>query len=171
MLALESSRWAELKASPGGNGELTRQLLTDARAGDASAFDELLHQVCHQLTPGDVAYAAVPHLVSMAESASVSDRVRALTIVGWVVAASSRAAPPVPQDLEPAYQQSHAPALALSLRTLEEPSLDRNDVLDLLGIVAALRGNGEVAIHLFFHDGAANLSCPECGEYVAFTKE
>jgi hypothetical protein len=169
MLSLESKRWAELKASPGGNGELALRLLEQARGGDAAAFDELMHQVCHQMTVGEVAYAVVPHLVELARHPVPSDRVGALTIVGWVVASAQlNRAPAVPADLESAYRDSQQPALVLTLRALEDSSLDRNVVLDLLGVAAALKGNPHLAIHLLLHDGYGNLSCPECGEYIRF---
>lgn len=133
---------AEIWASPGGDGELALRLLEQAQGGDAAAFDELMHQVCHQMTVGEVAYAVVPHLVELARHPALSDRVRALTIVGWVVASAQLSrAPTVPADLEPAYRQSQQPALVLTLRALEDSSLDRTVVLDLLGVAAALKGN------------------------------
>lgn len=169
MLSLESKRWTELKASPGGDGNLALRLLKQARGGDAAAFDELLHQVCHQMTVGEVAYAIVPHLVELARHSVLSDRVHALTIVGWVVAAAQlNMAPAVPADLDSDYRESQQPALILTLRALEDSSHDRNVVLDLLGVAAALKGNPHLAIHLLLHDGNGDLSCPGCGEYIRF---
>jgi hypothetical protein len=175
MLDLDSERWKQLKSSTGGDGTIAARLLASFKAGDLSALEELQHQACHQLSVGDVAYAIAPHLVALAREAACKERVQASVIVGWVAAATAAypsEAPPLPEDLRKDYEESLRMALTLALGALQSESLRPGQVTDLLGVVAALSGRSNVALHLLLHGGSdGELSCPECGEYIAWTKE
>jgi hypothetical protein len=170
MLALDSPRWATLKASPGGSGALAAQLLGAIRSGAVNEFGELYHQCCHQLTVGEVAYAVAPHVVDIARGIPVRERVEPLGIVGSVAAccaAFPSQAPPIPDDLRAEYEASARPALLMATEALGETGWRRGDVVELLGVVAAFQGHCDLAIHLFLHGGSDNdLHCPECGEYI-----
>jgi hypothetical protein len=175
MLPLQSSRWAQLESSVGGDGTLAAELLTSAKAGDISALAELQHQACHQFSVGEVAYAIVPHLVELAsafESESEA-RVQALTIIGCVAAGAaafaSEASSP-PSDLHEEYYEALRSALPLALAALESETLSPGQVTNLLGVVAVLKRRVNLALHLLLHGGSdGELSCPECGEYIAWT--
>ena len=173
MLPLDSERWAQLKSSAGGDGTLAAQLIGSARAGDTAALDELQHQICHQLSVGEVAYAGSPHLIAIARDATLEARVQALVIVGWVAAAAAAfpdQTPSLPDDLRKEYLESLEMALPLALDALQSDSLRPGQVIDLLGVVAALRGRCNLALHLLLHGGSdGELSCPECGDYIAWT--
>lgn len=175
MLALDSPRWATLKASPGGSGALAAQLIRAIRSGVVSELGELYHQCCHQLTVGEVAYAAVPHLVDNALGLPVHERVEPLGIVGTVKAccvAFPSETPEIPTDLRADYEAAAAPALRMATAALVEPGWRRGQVVELLGVVAAFQGHCDLAIHLFLHGGSDDdLHCPECGEYIRWREE
>lgn len=174
MLPLDSERWAQLRSSVDADGTLAAQLLASARS-DPSALDELHEQTCHQLSVGEVAYAVVPHLVSLASAVDLEARIRALAIVGCVAAGAAafpRATPPIPPDLQQDYRESLKAALPLALGVLGSESLGPGQVTDLLGTVAALRGHHNLALHLLLHGGSNDdLSCPECGEPIVFAED
>jgi hypothetical protein len=55
----------------------------------------------------------------------------------------------------------------MATEALGEKGWRRGEVVELLGVVAALQGNCDLAIHLFLHGGTdCDLHCPECGEYI-----
>jgi hypothetical protein len=170
MLALDSPRWRVLKASPGFTGELAVRLLREIRDGTGSDWAELYHQCCHQLDVGEVAYAVVPHAVAIAGRAPKQDQVWPLVIAGTVAAcraAFPSCTPPVPDDLRAAYEESARPALLLATEALRAQDWRPWQVIQLLGVVAALQGRCDLAIHLFLHGGSdSDLHCPECGEYI-----
>jgi hypothetical protein len=170
MLALDSPRWATLKASAGGSGALAARLLQAIRAGAVSEFGELYHQCCHQLGVGEVAYAAVPHVIDIARGLPVRERVEPLVIAGTVAAccaAFPSETPPIPDDLRADYEASARPAHLMATAALGETVWRRGEVVELLGVVAAFQAHCDLAIHLFLHGGSDyDLSCPECGEYI-----
>ena len=174
MLALDSKRWMQLKSSAGRDGSLAARLIASVKAGDSAALEELQHQACHQLSVANVAYAVVPHLVDFACDAELEIRVQALVTTGWVAATAAafpRETPSLPEDLGKEYFESLRMALPLALRALQSDSLRPGQVTDLLGVVAALTGRCNLALHLLLHGGSdGELSCPECGEYIAWTE-
>lgn len=86
MLALGAGRWSELRASPGGNGELARNLIREIRAGKYTDYAELYQQACHQFSVGEVAFAVVPHVIEIAAGAPLRERLWPLIIAGTVAA-------------------------------------------------------------------------------------
>ena len=121
MLPLDLPRWATLKSSTGLTGELAARLLRRIREGKNSSWPELYHQCCHQLGVGEVAYAVVPHAVAIAGDVPLRNRVWPLVIAGTVVAcraAFPSRTPPVPEDLQAAYNACGRPALLFATETL-----------------------------------------------------
>ena len=149
---------------------VAHRLLREIRAGTGFDWAELYHQVCHQLSVGEVAYAVVPHVVEVAGRLPSRKRLWPLVIAGTV--AACRAAfpsqtPRVPEDLRADYEASARPALQMGTAALAEPGWRRGEVVELLGVVAAFQGHCDLAIHLFLHGGSDyDLHCPECGEYI-----
>lgn len=164
MLALDSPRWATLRASPGGTGELAARLL---REGLATDFDELFHQACHQFTVGEVAYAVVPYAVALAAMLPPAERVGPLAIAGVVAAcraAFPKQSPPVPDDLRAGFEGAIADALPLAAGALGRSGWEPQQALELLATVAGLQGRGELAVHLFGCGAEGELGCPTCGD-------
>ncbi len=169
MLDLASPRWSQLKASPGGNGQLAATSLSRIRGGDDSAYAELQHQACHQYTLGEVAYAVVPHLVDIASNSDIRQRVWPLSVVGAVAAArliAPTTSPPIPPDLCDAFAAANDSARALTAEALCEVGWEIEESFQLLGAMAAFQGHGHLAMHLF--SSGVELSCPVCGEYMKF---
>jgi len=88
VLDLNSTAWADITASPGGNGMLTAQLLAHLRDGDESAWGELYQQVCDQNSVGEVAFVAAPHMVAIARVSTPRIRALLLSTVGSIVASA-----------------------------------------------------------------------------------
>jgi hypothetical protein len=149
---------------------VAHRLLREIRGGTGFDWAELYHQVCHQLSVGEVAYAVVPHVVEVAGRLPSRERLWPLVIAGTV--AACRAAfpsqtPRLPEDLQADYEASARPALRMATAALAEPGWRRGEVVELLGVVAAFQGHCDLAIHLFLHGGNDDdLHCPECGEYI-----
>lgn len=174
MLALDSPRWAKLKASGGGTGALAARLLKAITQGSLGEFAELYHQCCHQLSVGEVAYAATPHLIEIARTLPVRQRVAPLVIVGTVAAcraAFPSEAPAIAKEFHADYEGAAPHALQMATEALSGIGWRRGDVVELMGVVAAFQGHCNLAIHLFLHGGSDHdLSCPECGEYIRWSE-
>ncbi len=71
MVALDDLRWQEWAGNYNA-GSHTAALLQQAYAGVAlqAWYDDLFQELCHQYTVRPAAYAALPHLVTLAESNS-----------------------------------------------------------------------------------------------------
>ncbi|MEM9556456.1 MAG: hypothetical protein AAGC60_19520 [Acidobacteriota bacterium] len=171
MLALDSPEWSLINASSGGTGRLAASLLRRVKAGDISAFDELQHQLCHQFTVGAVAYLAMPHLIEIARSSDGGFRVRALVMIGTIVAARAAhptSAAPLAEAWRHDYEEALADAMALVAGALRGPGLKPEESQELIAAAAALHRHTNLAMHLFLHGGSTDLSCPECGELIEF---
>lgn len=171
MLDLDSPIWNTIPSSAGGTGALAAGLLRRAWRGDDTAYDELVHQVCHQFTVGAVAYVVVPHLVQIARNCHPAQRVRPLSIVGMVVA--GRAAHPngaaeLREEWRAEYLTALDDALKLAAEALQQPGLGRAESQELLAVIAAIHGHTDLAMLLFLQGGATELSCPLCGEAIKF---
>ena len=171
-LPLDSERWDTLDSSVGGNGRFTAQLLTSVVNGEFSGLDELSHQICHQLSVGSVAYAAVPHLVIIASNIPTSVRIQVLAIIGLVVASQhvfSTDASVIPEDLQENFGRAIPQTLSLALRTIENDTIGHGEITTLLGVVASIKRQHNLALHLLLHGGSDHeLSCPQCGEYISW---
>lgn len=167
MLDLDSPLWANIPASCSMSGGRTPKLIRQIRAGDDRAYDELTQELCHQLTVGEVAYVAVPHLVDIARKEEVRRRVLPLSLIGAVEAArkAHQDAPPIRNDWETEYFAANAQARILTAEALALSGWRKQDSHLLLAASAALHGHTELAMFLFLDGGADKLSCPVCGEY------
>jgi hypothetical protein len=166
---INSPIWTSLKGGGGGDGQLAASLLDQIYSGDESAFDELLHQVCHQFTTSNVAYAVVPHLVNIAESSPVEKQVRPLSIIGSVVAACAiNDSPKIPEELVEDYSKAKTQALSLTTDLLKNGALGHVDLQEMVAVVSALRGLSDLAMLIFLSGGQEKLTCPECGEEMCF---
>jgi hypothetical protein len=168
VLELDSTGWADIKASPGGDGMLTAQLLAHLRDGDESAWGELYQQVCHQNSVGEVAYVAAPHMVAIARVSTPRIRALLLSTVGSIVASAKcyRADAAKPRDEWRAeFDRACAEALVLASESLRDAPIDRDDSLMFIQAVAALHGHANLA--LLLQDGP-DFWCPECGEPINY---
>ena len=88
MLALNSHRWSELSQAHGSAEDIPRLLDALAVVEDERERAELWYGVwatlCPEGTSVTAAYAAVPHLLSIAETRGASERVSALHVAAIV---------------------------------------------------------------------------------------
>jgi len=164
MLPLDSPRWAELTGSASRNGESAARRLRDGPAAD---FVELYHQACHQLSVGEVAYAIVPHVIQLARTMPLDERMWPLITAGTVAAcriAYPDRTPTIPTDLRADYEEATAEALQLAAEAIGQPGQTPEQSLQLLGAIAGLLGHGELAIQLLMSPPGDELACPACGE-------
>lgn len=171
-MSLDSSAWDAIPSSPTTTGMLTAKLLRDIRDGDVSAYDEFHHQVVHQFSVGAVAYVAAPHLIKIALSGERAQSIPALNIVGTVAAgllAYPQSAAPMRDEWRAEYSEANSQALRLAADLLGgEDALSASDTQQLLATVAALRGQKDLAMHLFSQIGSPQLECPACGEAIEY---
>jgi hypothetical protein len=170
LVPLDSPRWQTLEASCGGTGEYAARLLTQIYEGVdtdedtvTDALGELLQQMCH-CSVGPVAFAAVPHLVVLAEQATGAQRRKFLAWVGSVIGASvsdPESVQPIPDDLAQPFELAKCRALELATAELARPISDPADSLYLLQIVAALHRHATVSNLIQSWPG---YSCPMCGQ-------
>ena len=165
MLDLESLEWEAIAS----NGKFTAQLIIKVQAGDDSALDELYQQLCHQNTVSKVAFAAVPHLISIARNPlNIKRRAMLLSTIGSIVASRqcySRSAAKLPDEWKTDFIQACDEARILAAESLLTPALDTEDSFQLIGALAALHGHSNLALLL---ESGLNFYCPECGEYIEF---
>lgn len=168
MLELDSPVWDTIRASPGGTGALTAQLLARVQGGDESSWAELHHQVCHQNTVGEVAYVAAPHIVAIAREATPRLRALLLVTIGAIVASMRcyrRGAARVRDEWRTDFDCACAEARRLAADALREGRLESDDSLALIAALAALHGHENIS--LLLQDGP-KPSCPECGRSIDF---
>ncbi|MGD8474213.1 MAG: hypothetical protein PVH59_08810, partial [Anaerolineae bacterium] len=68
MLSLTDPQWGKLQSTYG-DGTQVAELLARAASGNPFDlwYDELFQELCHQYTVSEAAYAALPHLVALAQ--------------------------------------------------------------------------------------------------------
>ena len=92
MLTLAAPRWAELQHAYGSAVDIPPLLSRLSRRAELPTsareepLDELWQSLCHQGTPDEAAYAALPHLVDIAAARSARERPWVLHLVGSVAA-------------------------------------------------------------------------------------
>lgn len=166
MLELETKKWSEFS----NNGELVLSLLLKAQQGDESVYGELYNQICHQNSVHKLAYATIPYLVKIAEKNKPENKIWPLSIVGSIVASRQvycKEAQKIPTDMLNDYNLSLKTAFLITVETLKEP-LNQRDVMSLLATLAALKGEGNLAILLYDYEINQKLSCPKCGEFIEY---
>ncbi|BCL25477.1 hypothetical protein GCM10017557_03360 [Streptomyces aurantiacus] len=142
-----------------------RQLVADPTNGER--FTDLWPYLCSEGTAWPAAYAAVPHLVTIARGlpAAASERDDYLYVVGLVAICSGElgeAPAGIPDDIADAYRQALPEALTLLAETLATGEHDQISTRYLLAAVSALKGHLEFAEILNELDVYAE--CQSCGE-------
>ncbi len=160
MLPLDAHSWANLADAYGNAGEVPSLLLALARRADV--WSELYASLCPQGAPYEAAFAAVPHVVSIASLRAADERVEHLTFVGMVAAGDVE----VPSKLAEAYVRARTNALELVVEALRADVTD-DEAAALVWTALALRGIHRAAQALMtFVDGTTiQTRCPgdSCG--------
>ena len=103
-LDLTSPRWRELQQAFGSADDIGRLLAALYETDDEASRTELWYGAWATLCPGDrvfsASFAAVPHLLNIAESRDFAERVSALHLVTQIeISRHAPGAPPIDDDL------------------------------------------------------------------------
>jgi hypothetical protein len=148
MLALDSSRWAELRHAYGpasDTPDLLRRLqsLPDDE-GDSEPWFSLWSSLAHQGDVYPASFAAVPHVVEVLSSAPASAPFTYFHFPAWVEICRKNGGVAIPQDLEFSYFAALAklPSLVAAAAVRH---WDSDFTACALAAVAAAKGNAKVA--------------------------
>jgi hypothetical protein len=160
--SLDHRNWSKGQGAPFVPDEL-RHLL--AHPTDSERFDDLWPYLCSEGTAWPAAYAAAPHLVTIARSLPPAQRDDYLYVVGLMAMCSGeygQTPADLPDDVAGAYRQALRQALPLLAETLAEAEHDQMGTRYLLAAAAALKGHPEYAEIL--NDLDVYAECQSCGE-------
>lgn len=165
-LPLDHPDWALLEHR-GGTGPVPdvdvaaelRRLVADPE--DEARFDDLWPWLCSENTTWPSAYAAAPYLVDVAAAGPARCRGNRVAVLGLIALYGDPGECPAP--VRAAYEGALARALALAVAAL--PLVTDGDLRWVLGAVAALKGQHELAEVLVEMDSVSE-ECPSCGEEV-----
>lgn len=167
MLELSSKRWRQLRHAYGPAGDIP-QLLDQLRTAPGQEKDwqaepwfSLWSALCHQDDVYTASYAAVPHVVAIAETKPPHERAEFIHFVAWIeVCRQGTGAPALPADLKTAYVEAHRQAAALVLECLSLNWAEAEYRM-LLGGLAVLQGKPKLGAAII--DPPAEYECPACG--------
>ena len=162
LLSLTDPKWGELQSTYG-DGNRVAELL--ARADSGAPFDlwydELFQELCHQYTVSEAAYAALPHLVTLAQDRK-EQRKQLLILAGCCYAfAQMPDTQPVPAAWEEEWHAAARAAISLVAEILSAQQPSESDLRYLFLSLAAFSGHTLLALSLEALD--AEVECPNCG--------
>ena len=146
MIELTNPRWNNL-AGNYGNGRMVADLIARAKAGAPLGewYEDLFQSLCHQYTVSEVAYAAAPHLVKIAESPA-APRMELLILLGSCIAFSDPSNfARIPPEFKEDWDASARAAIPLLAELLAEPHSSQAELLNLLFAMAAFNGHSSLA--------------------------
>jgi hypothetical protein len=162
VLSLTDPGWRELQSTYG-NGSRVAELLSRA-ASDVSFdrwYDDLFQELCHQYSVSEAAYAALPHLVALAQDDEAA-RKHLLVLAGGCYAFSQLpGALPIPAGLEKEWHASARDAIPFLAEVLSEEQLSESDLRYMLFSLSALQGHHSLALAIEALD--VEIECPNCG--------
>jgi hypothetical protein len=162
VLSLTDPKWSELQSTYG-DGTRVAELLSHAASGAHFDrwYDDLFQELCHQYTVSEAAYAALPHLVSLARG-NWEARKHLVVLAGSCYAFSQLPdAPPIPAELEEEWHATARDAIPLLTEVLSTGGLSESDLRYLFLSLAAFHGHHSLALALEALD--AESECPNCG--------
>jgi hypothetical protein len=165
MLPLDSPKWSELHHVYGQASNippLLRQLETAAprEKYDSPPWGDLWSSLYHQMDVDTASYAAVPHIVSIATTKPIRERVHHISLVGSIeIGRHIDKAPQIPDFLKEAYFDALKQVPKLVLECLE---LDWEDYEyeALFSALVAVRGKAAFGEAISMLDDA--ITCPAC---------
>jgi len=165
MLPLTDPRWSTLKSNYGSGAQVV-ELLALARNGDLNdaGYEELFQSLCHQYTLSEAAYAALPHLLEIAQAVPQL-REEFLLLAGWCYACSALPnAPALPSDLSAAWRSVPVRAIPMTAEVLQEKIPSQEQFRALTSSLAAYNGHFSLAFVLESLD--VEVECPQCGNFI-----
>lgn len=148
MLALDSSRWAELQHAYGpaaDTPDLLRKLqsLPDS-VGESEPWFSLWSSLAHQGDVYSASFAAVPHVIAALSSAPATAPSTYFQFPAWVEICRKNRGATIPRELELAYFNALAELPSLVAAAAGRP-WDSSFTACALAAVAAAKGNAKVA--------------------------
>ncbi|GAC81909.1 hypothetical protein SAMN04488550_1409 [Gordonia malaquae] len=162
-LALDDLRWETLthRAGVGPTDEIDIAAELTALLADPTDDERIQDVWAYLASEGstwDSAYAALPYLVEIIARRAPADRGELLSAVGIILTGGSD--DDVPADLEDGYRASLAAVYPLLGEAI--PFITPTDLPWVLGTIAALRGNRELA-EVLQEPESLEATCDECG--------
>ncbi len=168
MLSLTDPQWDRLHSTYGG-GTRVAELLVLAEGGLPLDrwYDDLFQELCHQYTLSEAAYAALPHLVTLARDREEA-RKHLLVLAGICYAGSQLPdAPPIPAGLEQEWHAAARDAIPLLAKVLAADQHSESDLRYLAMSLAAFNGHYSLALAIEALD--SEIQCPNCGTVFDWT--
>jgi len=181
LIALDSPRWKEIRHAYGPAGDIPGLLRaidsdeSDAKKGE-SCWQEVWSSLCHQYSIYPATYAAIPHMVAVAERGSLRNQLEILIFIGTVCAFGKLDSGPVPADFIEPFDTAMSKMKGISMRivrdAVDHDMLDRYPLPYLIQALLVLRfGAGPVICYLDKFVGGdfdVDIECQECesGDYV-----
>jgi hypothetical protein len=145
MLALEDSRWKDLPGNYN-DGSQTAALLRQAYAGIEfdTWFEDLAQELVHQYTVSEVAYAALPHLVQLAEG-NPAWRAALLILAGVCLSYGNQPPAAIAAEYEADLSAAAGPARVMLGELLSHEQDSDSDVVYMLSALAAFHNCTDLA--------------------------
>jgi hypothetical protein len=159
MLNLDDPAWARLEEAYGSAQEIPKLLIhLREHPEDKDAWNDAWSSLCHQETIYSASIAATPHLVALARTLPVKQRLDPLILVGSIAACVGRR--PVVVHGDKAFAEACVEATRLLTEAVSTGEVKGEDLRYSLGAIAALAGDAKLANVLFRLDSA--ITCPNC---------
>jgi len=162
MLSLNDPKWRELRANYT-DGARVAELLSIARTTSQvdDWYEDLFQELCHQYTVSEAAFAALPHLVAIAQEREDA-RLDVLILAASCYAFSRL---PGAESISPAFEEEwHAAAknaVPLMASLLQSRQTSELDMRYLLFSVASFHGYFSLAATI--EALGSEVECPHCG--------
>jgi hypothetical protein len=145
MVALDDTRWQDLSGSFN-NGSHTAALLQQAYVGAdlETWYDDLFQELCHQYTVSPAAFAALPHLVKIAESCP-DWRLSLLVLAGGCVSNADKPPENIAAEYEADFISAASSARVMLGQMLSEQQSSGSDTIYLFSALAAFHGYPRLA--------------------------
>ena len=171
MLSLDSPRWKELNQAYGSASEIPGLLRAVAEGESSSAWEDIWSSLCHQYSIYSATYAAIPHLVSLAEQGSLKNRLEVLIFCSTVRLFGKLESEVVSEDLCDSYNSAMNTIKGLALGLIQEASkeelLDKYPLPFLIQAVLGLQFGPYPSICILdrLAEGSSEIEaeCPKCG--------
>jgi uncharacterized Zn-finger protein len=180
IVSLDSPRWKTLRHAYGAAGDVPdliraveAEKVPDYR--DGGTWFEVYSSLYHQHSTYSATYAALPHIVGIANAGTLRQRIAVMCLVGDIQV-HGHADETIPSDLIPAFESAVVATKASSLETLREAvgsgitnAADSNWILgELLLAFGGLRhpqSGFVVQLNYLVCEGwNVEADCPSCGE-------
>lgn len=172
MLSLDSPRWKELRHAYGPATDIPGLIKAIAESDPTemrkhpSPWKEVWSNLCHQTSVYPATYAAIPHLVSIAQHSSLTNRLEVLVLCGTILAFGNDVGA-APEDLLESFELAMKTLRGLSL-SIARDAVGQNLIASyplpyLIQAILVLRfGANSVALSLTDDDYEFEAQCPEC---------